>query len=132
MNTQRPFPHRLLKPYDSSHHSGGGSDAIAIVRNQEYAIEVLLSPKLPHVGKTIRSVFGEGKLCEAPEKVCAVLVALIAQGNKLTPAQLQSNDLTLDKAATQVTKYLASLLAMCTPLLPAQIGSELSPQAHAR
>ena len=76
----------------------------AIVRNQESSIEVLLSPKLDKIRTTIRSVFGEGALCKAPAKVCKVLVALIAQGNKLTPAQLQSNDLTLDKAAAQLAK----------------------------
>ena len=63
---------------------------------------MLLSEELPNVNQAIRSVFGDGELCEAPDEVCKVLVALIAQGNKLTPARLQSNDLTLEKASSQL------------------------------
>ena len=46
--------------------------------------------------KAIRGVFGHGAMCEAPEKICDVIIALIAQGNLLTAAQLQANDLTLE------------------------------------
>ena len=73
-----------------------GDTGNALARNQEYAIDVLLSPKLPNIRKAIQGVFGHGAMCEAPEKICDVIIALIAQGNLLTAAQLQANDLTLE------------------------------------
>ena len=39
-----------------------GDTGNALARNQEYAIDVLLSPKLPNIGKAIRGVFGHGEL----------------------------------------------------------------------